>query len=74
MDKYIERSKYGFFELRYVSENGSAGPDFRIYGEIEEVGEISIYRTSLLSPLRGVLCILMFFISALGCSGGGSKG
>ena len=28
MDKYIERSKYGFFELRYVSENGSAGPDF----------------------------------------------
>ena len=26
MDKYIERSKYGFYELRYVSENGSAGP------------------------------------------------
>ena len=26
MDKYIGRSKYGFYELRYVSENGSAGP------------------------------------------------
>ena len=63
MDKYIERSKYGFFELRYVSENGSAGPDFRIYGEIEEVGEISIYRTSLLSPLRG--CYVTYWFGNL---------
>ena len=43
MDKYIGRSKYGFYELRYVSENGAAGPDFRIYGEIEEVGEPHFY-------------------------------
>ncbi len=43
MAKYIERTKRDTIELRYVSENGSASPDFRIYGEIEEVGEPHFY-------------------------------
>ena len=55
MDKYIERSKYGFYELRYVSENGSAGPKIPKNDNFGRIGEYFLCKSCKTGLKRAVL-------------------
>ena len=55
MDKYIGRSKFGFYELRYVSENGSAGPKNPKNVNFRRIGAFSLCKSCKTGLKRAVL-------------------